>query len=58
MKGQNVQTIIGGRSQMAGSYSVHWNGQDNSGINAPSGIYFLVLNAGHVVKTQKVMLLK
>ncbi len=58
MKGQTVQTIIGGQNQTAGSYSVHWNGQNQSSINAPSGIYLLVLNAGQIVKFQKVMLVR
>ncbi len=58
MKGQTVQTIISGQNQTAGSYSVHWNGQNDTGINAPTGIYLLVLNAGQIIKSQKVMLVR
>ncbi len=58
MKGQTVQTIISDQNQTAGSYSVHWNGQNQSGINAPSGLYLLVLHAGQTVKSQKVMLMR
>ena len=58
MNGQIVQTLIDGKNQSAGSYSVHWNGKYDSGMNAPSGIYLLVMKAGQIVNTQKVMLLR
>lgn len=58
MTGQTVQTIISGQQQTAGSYSVYWNGKNDLGTNAPSGIYLLVLNAGQNIKTQKIMLVR
>ncbi len=58
MQGQTIQTIISGQNQTAGSYSIHWNGQNELGIIAPSGTYLLVLNAGQIIKSQKVMLVR
>ena len=58
MTGRTVQTIIPGQNHTAGSYSIHWNGKSESGRNAASGVYLLVLKAGSVRKTQKVMLVR
>lgn len=58
MLGRTIKTIILGAHQSAGSYSIHWNGNDNSGQMAASGRYLLVLNAGNVNKTQKVMMVR
>ncbi|NQT24521.1 T9SS type A sorting domain-containing protein [candidate division KSB1 bacterium] len=58
MQGRTVQTIIKGQQQIAGSYSVHWNGKDHSGRLASSGTYLLVLRAGQIQKTQKVMMVR
>ena len=57
MMGRTVQTIIRGQNQIAGSYSVHWNGKDDSGRIASSGTYLLVLKAGDIHKTQKLSLI-
>ncbi|MBN2357090.1 right-handed parallel beta-helix repeat-containing protein [candidate division KSB1 bacterium] len=56
--GRTVQTIIQNQQQLAGGYSVHWNGKDDSGCMASSGTYLLVLKAGDIYKTQKVMLVR
>ncbi|MBN2416682.1 T9SS type A sorting domain-containing protein [bacterium] len=56
--GRHVQTIVNGVHQSAGSYSVHWNGRTDSGIDAASGVYFLLLQAGDVRQSQKVMLVR
>ena len=58
MMGRTVQTIIRGQNQVAGSYSLHWNGKDDSGRMASSGTYLLVLKAGDILKTEKVMLVR
>jgi len=56
--GRHVQTLVPGESKPAGSYSVHWNGRSDQGLDVPSGVYFLVMQAGDSVKTQKVMLVR
>ena len=58
MMGRMVQTIISGQNRTAGCYSIHWNGRNDAGQDAASGIYLLVLKAGSVRKTQKVMLVR
>ncbi len=58
MTGRTVQNIFTGENQRAGSYSVHWNGETEQGQKASSGIYFLVLQADEILKTQKVMLVR
>jgi flagellar hook assembly protein FlgD len=39
-----VQTIVN-RPQMAGRYTVSWNGRDESGRQAAAGVYFYRLTA-------------
>ncbi|MDK9699552.1 MAG: T9SS type A sorting domain-containing protein [bacterium] len=41
-----------------GSYTLHWNGLDNSGIPASSGIYFIQVRAGTFSAVKKVIMLK
>lgn len=56
--GRHVQTLVPGENKSAGSYSVHWNSRSDQGLDVPSGVYFLVMQAGAIVKTQKVMLVR
>lgn len=58
MMGRTVQTIIKDRQQLAGTYSVHWNGKEDSGRMVSSGTYLLILTAGEIRKTQKVMIVR
>lgn len=41
-----------------GTYSQPWDGLDNSGKTAPSGVYFYRVNAGDFSQTKKMVLLK
>ena len=58
LTGRKVRIILKGEQQRAGSYIMYWNGKNDSNMNSPSGVYFLVLHAGDVIKTQKAMLLR
>ena len=55
--GEKVTTLVETRMN-AGNYSVVWNGHDNSGRLAASGVYFYRLISGQMMKTKKMLLLK
>jgi hypothetical protein len=57
MLGQKVATIVN-EMQEPGSYSVRWNGRDDFGTTAPSGIYFYQLSVGGSTSTRSMVLLK
>ena len=41
-----------------GFYQITWNGEDNSGNEVSSGVYFIVLKAGSVVSSRKMLMMK
>lgn len=55
--GQEVKTLVD-EHQSAGTKSVVWNGRDNSGCLASSGIYIYTLQAGNAVQSQKMLLVR
>ena len=55
--GKLVKELVN-EEKKAGYYSVVWDGTDDLGRLSPSGVYVLVLNAGTIIKTQKVMLVR
>lgn len=57
VKGENVRTVFKGIRSI-GSYSIFWNGTDNSGKPLPSGHYFYQLKNNEIVETKKMILLK
>jgi len=57
MLGQEIRTLVNS-SLNAGSHSVTWDGLDNSGSIAESGIYFYKLQAGDESLTNKMILMK
>jgi len=58
LRGRIVTHILQNEFQRAGTYSYLWNGRDDLGRLAPSGMYMLVLNTEYVKKAQKVMLVR
>lgn len=54
--GQEVRTLVK-KQQPAGTHSVQWDGQDNLGRQASSGIYIFQINAGDAFKMSRRMLL-
>jgi flagellar hook assembly protein FlgD len=56
--GQEVQRIITNEFRSAGVYRTTWNGQDAFGTVIPSGTYIIVLKAGDVVQSKKVVFIK
>jgi len=57
MLGQEVVTLQAG-FQVAGTYTVQWNGVDHSGHSVASGLYFYTLRTDRFTSTKKMMLLK
>ncbi|MGH7490984.1 MAG: glycosyl hydrolase 53 family protein [bacterium] len=53
-----LTAILAQRPQPAGSHSVGWNGQQEDGTPAPSGIYFIRLETNQGMQTRKAILLK
>jgi len=57
MLGQQVRTLVN-TNQEASNYRVTWNGLDDNGVMAPSGIYFYTINANGFNATKKMVFMK
>ena len=57
MLGQEVADLFSGNAQ-AGTYTLNWNGKDNSGNNVSSGSYIYKMTAGDFVQSKKMTFLK
>ena len=57
LSAQRVATLVQGHRE-AGSYSVRWDGVDDTGLELASGVYFYRLKAGERVETRKLLLLR
>lgn len=55
--GQRIATLVDERWP-AGDYELQWDGRDEQGQSAPSGIYLCRLQAGSFVETRKMMLVR
>ncbi len=55
--GRVVRTLFNG-TKPAGSHTVAWDGRDERGTAASSGVYFYVLDVGGERRTRKMVLLK
>ena len=55
--GREVRTLVSSNLN-AGQHTVIWDGRDNEGMTAASGVYFYRLEAGDYTMTRKMMLLK
>ncbi len=56
--GRRVRSLLQGQVMAAGNRTVVWNGQDNSGRQAATGVYFYRLQAGEFTDTGRMMLVK
>ncbi|MFA5510681.1 MAG: choice-of-anchor J domain-containing protein, partial [Candidatus Cloacimonadaceae bacterium] len=57
IKGQLVKTLVND-AKAAGTYTVVWNGTDNSNRSVSSGVYYYKMNAGKYSSTRKMILMK
>jgi tetratricopeptide (TPR) repeat protein len=55
--GQKIRTLVD-EQQAAGSYSVQWDGKDESGLAAASGIYMYSIKAGAFSAVKKMVLVR
>jgi len=56
--GQKIRTLISRKNVAAGSYTIGWNGQDASGADVSSGVYFYKLQTNGTASLKKMILLK
>ena len=56
--GQEVRTLVHNDLQRAGYYTLQWDGRDNSGVTAASGVYFYRIKAGNYTRTMKMLFIK
>ncbi len=57
IKGQKVKSLVNEKLD-AGAHQVLWNGKEESGKSASSGVYFYKIKAGNFEQTKKMILLK
>ena len=57
IKGEKVRTLVNGELEAA-YHSILWNGADDNGKTAASGVYFYKMKAGKFVSTKKMILMK
>ncbi len=55
--GQTVRTLVFDYQQ-TGSYTMTWDGRNNSGYEVAGGVYLYSLQAGEVIKTRKMALIR
>jgi len=55
--GQLIRTLVN-EKQPPGYYTVRWDGRDETGEKASSGIYFLILEGEKETRTQKVLVVR
>ncbi len=57
LKGQEIKTLVN-RVVSTGHHSVKWDGTDESGVKATSGLYLYVLRVGDQMVSKRMMLVK
>jgi minor extracellular serine protease Vpr len=55
--GQQIKTLVN-ETQKAGTYTIQWDGTNDTGQHVASGIYFAIYKAGQLVQTKKMVLMR
>jgi hypothetical protein len=55
--GRMIRSLVS-ESMAAGDHNIVWNGQDNTGAQVASGVYFVRMDTGSAQATQKLMMVK
>jgi len=58
LMGQRVRQLMRAEGVQAGRYTLNWDGRDDRGIQASSGIYLYTLSAGTYLQARKMILMK
>ncbi|RPJ41486.1 MAG: carbohydrate-binding protein, partial [Candidatus Latescibacterota bacterium] len=58
LAGRVVRTLVAGESIAAGRHEVVWNGRDDAGRDAASGVYFCRLSASGHTETRRITLIR
>lgn len=56
--GQKIHSLIDNELRPAGSYTIKWNGRDDSGRLVASGVYLYSLEAGEFTQARKMLLVR
>ena len=57
VRGDKIRTLFEGMMP-AGSHSIAWNGNDENGLPAPSGIYIVTVKTNRIVRSIKMTLMR
>jgi hypothetical protein len=58
MMGREINHLVSGYQETAGTYSVVWNGLTSEGVEASAGVYIYKMTSGDFVQTNKMLLVK
>ena len=58
LRGRVVRTLVNGASLPAGTRVLFWDGLDDAGRAAASGVYWIRLDSAHGRETQRAVLLR
>jgi hypothetical protein len=58
MLGVKVRTLMSSETHSAGTYTISWDGRNDSGVGMPSGVYMYRVLAGSYMASKKMTLLK
>jgi len=57
MMGQKVRTLVN-ETKQAGSYTIKWDGRNNSGQKVATGVYIYLIKAGSFTQSKRMTLIK
>lgn len=58
MLGNEIRTLVNNETKIAGTYTISWDGKNDKGMGASSGVYFYKLVSSEFNKTLKMILMK